>query len=608
MTFTRLWVLHLLWLVPVFAFIQVVNIRKRNRTMSMFADQDLLPRLTGDNKKGLLFLKGLLLVCSLICMIFALSGPRWGSHYEEVTQKGVDIMVALDVSRSMLSEDIKPSRLKRAKREIIDFLRVVEGDRVGLVVFAGMAFVQCPLTFDYAALEMFVNNVTPDLVPVQGTDLGGAIDTAISAFDPKAATDRVIILVTDGEDNEGKGIYAAKKAATKGIKIFVYGMGDITGSPVPDGHGGFKKDKSGNIIMSKLNEKGLRRIASITGGVYTRSVTGDLDLDILYFNGIKKQTEARTLKSGKIKVHEERFYLFLLPAIFFLLLEEIIRPAGKNRQMPFKTGSLPILIMLITLLFSFARTLNASPDPDNLYKEKRYAEAEKIYAIKDMNHPKDIRYRYNRGCAAYKYGNFKAARAAFESVAMRTKDKSILAKTLYNLGNTAFKQGDLSSAANYYKRAIILDPNNMNARYNLELTLDRLKDKKDKQKNSRKKGDKRGKRKHTQKRRTDKNTDKAQNNKNMQNPENNKTGTKGKNQKKQANANLPTQPKDLSGKLAGPESRGQKQSPNNMPVSRQTMDRKKAEALLDNVEDNPADFMKFNLPREKNLAPSGKDW
>lgn len=608
MTFTRLWVLHLLWLVPVLIFVQIVHIRKKNRVMAMFADHDLLLRLTEENKKGLLFLKGFLLVCSLTCMIFALSGPRWGSHYEEAIQKGVDIMIELDVSRSMLSEDIRPSRLERAKREIIDFLRVVEGDRVGLVVFAGRAFVQCPLTLDYAALEMFVNAITPDLVPVQGTDLGAAIDTGISAFDPKTATDKVMILLTDGEDNEGKGVYAAKRAAAKGIKIFVYGIGDITGSPIPDGHGGFKKDKNGNIIMSKLNEDGLKRIASITGGVYVRSVTGDLDLDMLYFNGIKKRTEAKRLKSGKIRVYEERFYLFLLPAILFLLLEEIIDPRGRKRGKSYRAGSIPVLSAIILLFLFLAIPSNAAPNPDKLYREGRYAEAEKLYAKEDMDHPKDIRYRYNRGCAAYRNNNFKGAKAAFESVAIRAKDKNILAKALYNLGNTAFRQGDMASAANYYKRAIILDPNNMNARYNLELTLNRLKKNKNEQKNKGKTGNKKGKGKSSPKKHSNGNRENRQKDKNMQGPkQKNNSGEKGKNEQRQANANSRPQPKGPSGNLAGPETKKQQSSDNRHSIHN-AMTKKKAEALIDNVEDNPADFMKFNFPKGKRESPSGKDW
>ena len=326
MTFAHLWVLHFLWLLPLAAFVLLVGNRQRNRSIAGFADPELLGRLAGKTLKGRAFLKGLLLLSTFGLMLFALAGPRWGSHYQEVSQKGVDIMILVDVSPSMLVQDIKPDRLERARREILDFLKIVQGDRVGLVAFSGAAFVQCPLTLDYGALEMFLGAIHPDLLPVPGTDLGAAIETGISSFELESETDRVILLITDGEDNEAQGVKGAKKAAEKGIKVFVFGLGDASGGPIPagDGKGGFKKDEHGKLVLSRLQEKGLREIASITGGGYVRSVVGDLDLDTLYFEGIKSATEAKTLKSGKIKVYEERFTLFLLGALFLLLLEGLV--------------------------------------------------------------------------------------------------------------------------------------------------------------------------------------------------------------------------------------------------------------------------------------------
>jgi Ca-activated chloride channel family protein len=242
-------------------------------------------------------------------------------------------MIVLDVSRSMLVKDVEPDRLERAKREISDFIRVVQGDRVGLVAFAGAAFTQCPLTLDYGALAMFLTALSPDMVPVPGTDLAVALQTAMSSFDATSATDKVILFITDGEDNENRGFQAAREAAKRGIKIFVFGIGDPSGGPIPsaDGKGGFKKDAEGQLVVSRLNEEGLKEIASATGGTYVRSVAGDLDLDILYFEGIKERTKAADLKSGKIKVYEERFPLFVMLAFILLMLEGLIREAGKER-------------------------------------------------------------------------------------------------------------------------------------------------------------------------------------------------------------------------------------------------------------------------------------
>ena len=221
----HLWMLHFLWLVPLAAVVLVFAERQRKRTLSRFADPGLLMRLTGAESSRKTFLKNALLLTALALMLFSLAGPRWGSHYQEVHQKGVDILLLVDVSASMLVEDVKPNRLERARREIVDLLRVVQGDRVGLVAFSGDAFVQCPLTLDYGALEMFLNQLAPDLIPVSGTDLGKAVDKAQAAFDPRSETDKVIVLITDGEDNENKGLEAAQRAAQKGIRIFVFGMG-----------------------------------------------------------------------------------------------------------------------------------------------------------------------------------------------------------------------------------------------------------------------------------------------------------------------------------------------------------------------------------------------
>jgi len=327
MTVARLWILNLLWLLPLTALALIVGSRLRKRSLEAFADPDLLSRITGPTYNGRRFIKGLLLLTAMGCMIFALAGPRWGSHYQEVRQKGVDIMVLVDVSPSMLVEDMAPNRMERAKREILDLLGVVQGDRMGLVAFSGAAFVQCPLTLDYGALQMFLGALGPDLVPVAGTDLGAAVETGLGAFDETSETDKVMILITDGEDNERRGPEAAEEAREKGVKIFVYGMGDAAGGPIPagNGKGGFKKDREGKLILSKLEEQGLQDMADRTGGVYVRSMSGDLDLDLLYFDGIKSRTQAETLKSGKIKVYEERFVFFVLAAFLFLALEAVIR-------------------------------------------------------------------------------------------------------------------------------------------------------------------------------------------------------------------------------------------------------------------------------------------
>lgn len=334
MSFSNTWILHFLWLLPFVAAGLIISGRLRTARLKRMADPDLLVRLAGKPRPGIRFFKGVLITAALALLITALAGPRWGSHYQEVTQKGVDIIVCVDASPSMLASDVKPNRLEQAKREVSDFIKVVQGDRVGLVAFSGEAFLECPLTLDYSALQMFLGQIEPGMIPVPGTDLGKAIDKSLDAFDYKSATDKVILLITDGEDNEGRGKAAAEKAKAKGVKIYVFGIGAPEGAPVPDTEGGgFAKDSEGNMVLSKLDENGLREIARLIGGGYVRAATGDLDLDMLYFAGIKSHTKASELKSGKIKVHEDRFAWFIAAAILLLLCERLLKERGKPQDL-----------------------------------------------------------------------------------------------------------------------------------------------------------------------------------------------------------------------------------------------------------------------------------
>ncbi|MBW2568983.1 MAG: VWA domain-containing protein [Deltaproteobacteria bacterium] len=622
MTLTHAWVLHLLWILPIAGFALIVQ--RRNQ------------QLTLDNHQGKRFVKDILLLCALALMVLALSGPRWGSSYQEVSRKGVDIMILIDVSRSMMVEDVKPNRLERARREIIDFLKVVEGDRVGLTAFAGAAFVQCPLTLDYGALKMFLKTLQPGIIPVPGTNMGVAIETGLSAFDFKTETDKVMLLITDGEDNENSGLKAAGDAAGQGVKIFVFGIGDLSGGPIPAGskQGGFKKDKDGKLVLSKLDEKTLRDIASVADGGYVRSVAGDLDLDILYFDGIKKKTEAQILKSGKIKVYEERFNLFVLAGFLLLFIEELIddkrKPVSKKSKKRF--GFLIGLAIYSLVYFFPPNSASATDPPDELYRQGRYEEAGKAYAEGDMNHPRDIRYRYNRGCAAFQNGQYKEASAAFSSVMKRTQDRDMLFKSAYNLGNTAFKQGDFESAALYYKKALVNNPSSTDARCNLELSLRTLKKMKQKQKNSKtdktekKNGEKKeGENKKSgdsgQRRNKDQNKEtqkKGQDKESTQKDENKKhaDGSKpDKNRNKDQKAAQGAKPEadaaenpegELKPLQAMPEL---KQKNNALNADKSAIDKKKAKALLDNVQEDPSGIMRFMIP-EKNRAgaASGRDW
>jgi Ca-activated chloride channel homolog len=314
---------YLLWsLIPLIIFM-VWGMRKKHQLTLKFCGNPLLSRLVHSGVEKRHHSKTVFIVLAVLFLMLSLTQPRWGYHWEDLHQRGVDVIVALDVSSSMLAEDIKPNRLERAKRKISDLLDMVEGDRIGLVAFAGTSFVQCPLTLDYGAARIFLSAIDTQLIPVQGTAIGNAIETSVKAFRTQEKKSKALILITDGEDQTGKALTAAKSAGEQGVKIYTIGIGGEIGAPLPDlsGNGGFRKNQQGEVILSKLDETTLQQIALETGGSYVRSVTGDIDLKTIYQDQIKKHIEKKELKSERRKIWQERFQWFIFIALIFLVIE-----------------------------------------------------------------------------------------------------------------------------------------------------------------------------------------------------------------------------------------------------------------------------------------------
>jgi len=276
-----------------------------------------------------------LLVLALLSVVLALIQPKWGYHWEKIQRRGIDVIVAVDVSRSMFADDIKPSRLDRARREILDLIKMMNGDRIGLIAFAGTAFVQCPLTLDYGACRMFVDELNPTLIPRGGTHIGEAIKKAVSAFEGKEKKNRALIIITDGEDHESNVIEAAKLAAEKGIKIYCIGIGTPSGSPIriknSKGKKVYLKDSKGQLVLSKLDEKTLKKIALITGGAYIQASASGIELDKIYKDRIAKMNKTG-LQSTRQKRYEARFQWPLALALLFIISESLITDYKKNRS------------------------------------------------------------------------------------------------------------------------------------------------------------------------------------------------------------------------------------------------------------------------------------
>jgi Ca-activated chloride channel family protein len=280
---------------------------------------------------------GLMIIAVGACVL-ALAQPRWGFAWEPIVRQGVDIVVAVDVSDSMLVQDVQShgqlSRLEQAKREIVDLLRLLHGDRIGLVAFAGQAFIECPLTLDYSAAAIFLEDIDTDMISVKGTALGEGIRTALTAMEGAEHTSQAIILITDGEDHGAEALQAAQEAKARGVRIYPIGIGRPEGAPIPLPQGGFHRDAQNNLILSKLDEATLQQVAKITDGLYTHSKTGEMDLEAVYTHGIKATLQSQQ-KSGKRRQRfVERFQYFLALACVALGLESFVheRRLGWRRR------------------------------------------------------------------------------------------------------------------------------------------------------------------------------------------------------------------------------------------------------------------------------------
>lgn len=326
--FARPELLWLLALLPaLFSLYLLVSYNKR-KLLKEFGDVPLVMKLLPDASPARRRWKLLLQLSAYFFLIFALAGPQFGSKLEEVKRQGVEIIIALDVSQSMLAEDIKPSRLRAAKRAITQLVKKLSNDKLGLIVFAGDAYTQVPITADYGAIKMFLSTVNTDIVPKQGTNIGAAIDLALKSFSPDEEVNKALIIITDGEDHDEKAVKLAETAAEKGIVVHTIGMGLPRGGPIPTagsyGQKDFKKDKQGSVIITKLNAKTLQDIAKSGQGTYLRASNSVTGLSIL-FDKINEMEKAE-FESRIYSDYDERFQWLLGVALLLLLVDMIVLP------------------------------------------------------------------------------------------------------------------------------------------------------------------------------------------------------------------------------------------------------------------------------------------
>jgi Ca-activated chloride channel family protein len=336
MKFGNLTALHALWLVPVVAAFFWLAFRQRRKGLIQFAAPHLWPTIVPTLNDRLWVWRAVLVTVAVALLAVAVAAPRWGFRWQEIKRKGIDIFVALDVSKSMLAQDVRPSRFEQAKLAVRDLLKEAAGDRVGLITFAGTAFATCPLTLDRAAVQMVLDDVTTDTIPLGGTDIAGAIEEAVRGFTKAADRNRALILITDGEATTGKNpIEAAKMAAALGVRIFTIGVGSPSGELIPvTGEGGsreFFKDREGKAVQTRLDEATLQQIALAGQGGYVHAVAGNFGLDTIYKEGIVTM-EPKEFETQLVRQFEERFQWPLGLALALLTIEALLRERKREAK------------------------------------------------------------------------------------------------------------------------------------------------------------------------------------------------------------------------------------------------------------------------------------
>jgi Ca-activated chloride channel family protein len=330
--------LYALLILPVLLVFFIWVRRSKKKALERFGNLKLLEKLMVSFSPARQRFKISLILAALFFFLIALARPQIGTKLEEVKRKGIDIIVAVDVSLSMMAEDIQPSRLEKAKHEVAGLINRLEGDRIGLIVFAGEAFVQCPLTLDYGAAKMFLDIMDPSLVPVPGTAIGRAIEKAVLSFEQKERKYKVLILITDGEDTVEDPLKAAEIAEKEGIVIYTVGIGSPQGVPIPlynesGKRTGFKKDSEGNVVTSKLGQLTLEKISLQTNGKYYGATPAEMELGKIY-NKIDEM-EKKELSSRIFSQYEDRFQYFLAIGLILLVLD-VVFPERKRVKIEWK--------------------------------------------------------------------------------------------------------------------------------------------------------------------------------------------------------------------------------------------------------------------------------
>lgn len=464
-----------------------------------FVSERLLPNLAGTVDRRRRNLRVALALLGLVLAISALAKPRWGYTYDDVKRRGLDLILAVDTSRSMLSNDVSPNRLQRVKLATQDLISELQGDRVGLVAFAGRAFLQAPLTIDYDAAVEAINDLDTNTIPEGGTNISEAIDLATQTFGKSAIGNRAVIIFTDGEELNGDALKAARAATDAGVRIFTVGVGTPEGSLIPigssEGSGtAFVKDSKGQVVKSKLDETRLNEIAEKTGGFYIHLEDGPRTMKRLFTEGLAKM-QAGDIDARLSRQPIERYQWPLSASILFLAASFLMRERKRVRAIRQQAVAQKKALAMAAILFLLANlSFGAAPGLD-AYRQEKFDEAYDQFQKTLKEHPQADaadKLEFDSGAAAYKMKDFGKALNSF-SQALLSPNADLQGKSHYNLGNTLYQRGetqkkddeklkDWTNALQHYEQALKLTPKDRAARENLEFVkrkIEELKQRRD---------------------------------------------------------------------------------------------------------------------------------
>ncbi len=477
--------LWLLLLLPIIVLVYFYAVHKRKLVTKKIGDVFLVNELTANYDKNSYHKKFILLFFALLLVLLVIANFRTKTGAQIITRNGIDVMIALDVSKSMLAKDIQPNRLERAKQVLSKLIDKLNNDRIGIIIFAGRAYLQMPLTGDHSASKMYLNAASPEAVPTQGTVIGNALKMSFAAFNSKEKKYKAVILLSDGEDHDEDAIDIAKEMAEQGIVIHTVGLGSAEGSKIIDAlTGEEKKDKDGNVVVTKLNEEELADIATSGNGMYQLYTNTDAVVNNLYKQ--LSTMDKRNVEDKSLINYKSWFQILLGIAFLLLLIEQIISEV-KKRTLNSKQYFATAILLLYTITSNAQADKTALKNGNEAYKKNDFEKAITQYVEAVKANEKNTTAQFNLGNALYKADKKVDAIIAYDKAAADAKTTTEKSNALYNKAVIQQKNKQLPDCIDTYKKALLQDPTNADARHNLQLALQQQKQQQEKEKKEKEK-------------------------------------------------------------------------------------------------------------------------